>query len=169
MNYAVIGLVLMCLCGCSSTTPSAQRTLLGISGYGMSLELLSTSATAPPVGGESEVTVGKWASYAKRGSAAQTGFVKAPVDADWSVGTLTATTIPMNLLSPIPEQAGRWGYLVVNNATGVAVAQNVGLATPLTATGLVSGTTYRVQIAWFQTGSLARVSDWSPPRTVTLP
>lgn len=113
--------------------------------------------------------MGKWAQYSKRGSAAQTGFLAAPVDADWSIGTLTATTAPINRLSNIPAPADRWGILVIKVADGTVAFSNFAAGTPITATGLTTATQYRVLIAWYQSPSFARVSDWSPPRTFTTP
>lgn len=113
--------------------------------------------------------MGKHAQYAKRGTARQQGNVAAMGNADWSLGAVTATTQVVNLLAAFPPNADRWGVLVVNAATGVVAFSTFQLATPITATGLVTATTYRVQVAWFQSPGFQRVSDWSPARTFTTP
>lgn len=166
-GLSFLGLAL--ILGCSTQVPSAQRTLLGITGYGVSLELLSASASAAKSDPPMEVNVGKYASQLKRGSVWSFGALPAPGLADFSLGALTSTTIPVNRIAGFPGEADRWGILVVNAATGAVAFTNIAAGTPITATGLTSGQTYRVQIAWFISGSLARVSAWSPAQTATLP
>lgn len=113
--------------------------------------------------------MGKWARARRTGSNKSYGTQPAPTLADFSIGTVTATTIPVNRLNPIPSPADRWGLLVVVKATG-AVAFTLGLsaATPITATGLVTATTYTVRICWALASGL-RVSEFSPSVDVTTP
>lgn len=89
------------------------------------------------------------------------------VDADWSIGTITATTIQINRIAAFPTGADRWGAIVVNPATGVIAFSSFLATTPLSATGLTTLTAYRIYVAWFISGTFARVSDWSPFRLVT--
>lgn len=158
----------MSLAACRSHSPSAQRTLLGITGYGVSLELLSTSAVSPVETGESEVNVGKHASYAKRGSALQHGFVAAPTLADFSAGVVASPATPVTRVGTVPLPAGEWAILTVNALTGSLVQTGPTSGNPANAQTLLAATPYRIQIAWF-TAAGRRASDWSPAVAVTTP
>jgi hypothetical protein len=113
--------------------------------------------------------MGKFASQIKRGGVTAFGSQAAPLSADFTFGTLTSATIPVNRVPAIPPPADRWGILVVDQATNTVAFTNIAAGTPITATGLTTGHTYRVQIAWFVSPSLNRVSEWSPAQTATLP
>lgn len=106
--------------------------------------------------------MGKWASYRKRGSAAQHGFLQAPQIGDWTVGAPTATTLTITRVAAIPGGASSMGILTVNVLTGNFVSLTGPTAsTPFNVTGLTPATAYRLQAAWFS-GTL-RISDWSAP------
>lgn len=105
--------------------------------------------------------MGKWAQYSKRGSALLFGSIPAPAIADFTIGSPTATTIPVTRVAPIPAGSTAMLWRATNNATGVLAAAYTG--SPIS--GLVTATQYRVQAAWFN-GS-QQVSDSSPAVLVT--
>lgn len=111
--------------------------------------------------------MGKWAQYAKRGSASQTGFLAAPLVTDFSITGITATQADVNRLVSIPQPATVWGILVIKVSDGTVANNTQGPATPRTPTGLTTATQYRVVIAWFEAATFKRLSDWSPPQTFT--
>lgn len=100
--------------------------------------------------------MGKWASYNKRGSAPFGGIMAAPAGADWSVGTITTTSIAFTRIAAIPTGATTMLGRAINNVTNVPATAFTG--SPIT--GLTTLTAYRVQVAWFN-GSI-QVSDPSP-------
>lgn len=103
-------------------------------------------------------TMGKWAQYQKRGGARITGNMSAPIAGNFTIGTVTTTTIPVNRVAAIPAPATQAGVLVVHNLSGAVAFENNAAGTPITATGLTSGVTYRVYAAWFANN--VRLSDW---------
>jgi hypothetical protein len=105
--------------------------------------------------------MGKFAQYLKRGSASQHGLMSGPIDADWTVGTPTATTIPLTRVAAIPAGATQMLWRAINAATGALGSPFNG--SPLS--GLTTATQYKVQAAWFN-GSI-QVSDASPVKLVT--
>lgn len=150
-------LILALLSACTGQYPNATRTLVGVSGYGITLELLSSSASAPAQGVESEVKVGKWASQAKRGSAAQHGRAARPGDApgSWTAVTGGVGVITVARIEALPAEANAMIFRAIDT-TNNTVARESG-----TLTGLVSGRLYRVDSAWYS-GAI-RISDYSNP------
>lgn len=148
--------------GCTGRFPNAQRTLLGLSGYGITLELLSSSASAPPSGVESEVHVGRWASAAKRGSSFGLGKLQAPAaaGAEWTLTSTLAGRVESTRLVGLATGATGFNYRVIDSVTG---AITIYAATQV---GLVSGRTYRGSAAWFN--GAEQVSDWSPPTNIVV-
>lgn len=154
-------LILALVSACTGQYPNATRTLVGVSGYGITLELLSSSASAPAQGVESEVTVGKWASQAKRGSAAQHGRAARPGDAPgaWTAVTGGVGVITVTRFDPLPAEANALIYRAIDTTTNLNVRESG------TLTGLVSGRLYRVDTAWYS--AAGRISDYSNPVFVT--
>ena len=113
--------------------------------------------------------MGKWAQYSKRGTAKQQGYLAPFAVGDFTLGVLTATTIPVNRVAAFPLGADRWGVMVIKVSDNTVVWNTQGAATPITATGLTTGTQYRVYAAWFNSPALNRVSDWSSPLAATTP
>lgn len=110
--------------------------------------------------------MGKFAQYLKRGTARQHGLQAAPLDADWSVGVTTATTIPSNRAVAIPGPADQWITRAIQNSTNlVSGVAGSGSGATNTVTGLVTATSYRVQAAWVLQGRV--VSDWSNSKPAT--
>lgn len=109
--------------------------------------------------------MGRHAAARKRGSAPLFGIVAAPDIAGFSVGTITATTIPVNRAASFPAGVDRWGLFVVNVLTGAVAFENITNLTSLTATGLTTLTQYRVYVYW--SANLARISSLSLLATVT--
>lgn len=111
--------------------------------------------------------MGKWATYQKRGSAAQ-GFTLAAPDAapigftavTGGVGVITVARVQA---TPSPATGGSQNgmfFRAIDNTTQlVTVNGNSSL------TGLVSGRAYKVQAAWF--GAAGQISDWSAVIVVT--
>jgi hypothetical protein len=111
---------------------------------------------------ESEDEMGKWATYQRRGGSSMFGSLAAPGPSggDWTIGTVTATTIPTTRVAPVPSGAVSMLFRAINNVTG-AVTQpfNTSIA------GLTTATAYRVQAAWFN--GTQQVSEASPATLVT--
>lgn len=175
---AILGFLL--LSGCTSSPTSATPKFSLNIGAGPSLGALlsfdhwpAESATqergAEGLPGGKEGTMGRWAKARRNGGPNSGGLQAAPVLADFSLGVVTSTTIPVNRAGAIPAPADRWGIMVINQATRVVSFQNIAAGTPITATGLVTFTTYEVRIAWFRSPTLERVSEWSPPFVTTTP
>jgi hypothetical protein len=154
-------LVLSLTSACSGRFPNAQRTLLSLGGYGVKLELLQSSASAPS--GESEAVVGKWASARKAGTTFGYGTLAAPGPSgggDWQAVTGgVAGTISVTRFAALPNGATTLLYRAFDTTTG-AIAVNYNS----TLTGLVSGRNYRVQAAWF--GASGQLSEGSALVTV---
>lgn len=145
------------LTACTGRYPNAQRTLLSVAGYGVSLEVLQSSASSPTNHPESEVTVGKWASQIKRGSVNSLGSLAAPGPApvDWTAVTGGVGVITVTRVAAIPAGATQMYFRAVDTTTG-AIAINWSL----TLTGLVSGRAYRVSAAWWNATN--QISEASP-------
>lgn len=159
--FALI-LGLASLTACTGRFPNAQRTLFSVDGYGVSLALLQSSASAPETGAGSEAIVGKWASQAKRGSSFGLGTLQAPGPAavDWTLTSTLAGRVESTRLAALANGATGFNYRVIDSVTGAATiyaAQQ---------TGLVSGRTYKGQAAWFN-GAL-QVSDWSAGTNIVV-
>jgi hypothetical protein len=107
--------------------------------------------------------MGKWATYQKRGTAHQQGFLTPPAAADWSFSGVTTTAFNVNLLVPIPPPATQWAIQTRQQGTTTWTLRGPTPATPINVTGLTTGTTYEVQAAYFLNG--AQVSPWSPTKT----
>lgn len=101
------------------------------------------------------------------GSAAATGFTSPPLVTDFSLALNTATSENITRIAGFPPTADRWTVIVVDALTGAITFQNTALGSPINATGLTTGRVYRVYMAWAVSGSLQRVSDWSPPQSFT--
>lgn len=164
--FALLSLAL--LSGCSGRFPNANRTLFGVTGYGITLELLSSSASAPPSGVESEVNVGKHASYAKRGSAAMFGLVAPPAAGAFTVTPTSATTADMTRVAAVPGEATGWGRLLrANDGSFISESSAAITSTTTSQAGLLAATTYRYHFAWFKGNQ--RISDWGPQVVATQP
>lgn len=111
--------------------------------------------------------MGKWASAKKHGSQGAFGQFAGPLVAGFSLGVVTATTIPVNRAASYPPGVDRWGVMAVNTLTGAISFENITTLAALTATGLVSGQTYRVYVYW--SANLARVSELVLLATQTTP
>lgn len=108
--------------------------------------------------------MGKWAQYAKRGTARQMGVLAAPASADWQVTSITATTATLQRLATQPPGAtgiiGRWKL-----ASGSTWVSGGYALTNVAVTGLVTATNYVAQIAWAT--ATVQLSDWSDPKAFT--
>lgn len=101
--------------------------------------------------------MGKWATYQKRGGAAQFGILAQPTASgvDWTIATGGAGVILVTRLSGLPAPATNLLFRAIDTTTNlVAVNYNS------TLTGLVSARVYKVQAAWF--GVAGQLSDASP-------
>lgn len=104
--------------------------------------------------------MGKYAQYLKRGSAAQQGNNVAPATSNFTIGTTTSTTIPVNQATTRPPGVDGFVARALLTSTGKFVAASpITSGTVATITGLVTATAYSVQIAWYS-GS-TQVSDYS--------
>lgn len=148
--------ILALVSACTGQFPNATRTLVGVSGYGITLELLSSSASAPAQGVESEVHVGRWASSAKRGTVFNHGQIQQPGPAptSWTAVTGGVGVITVARIEAIPATATTMLWSSIDTTTQTLV--NTGNST---LTGLVTGRTYKVRAAWFN--GTVRVSEWS--------
>jgi hypothetical protein len=110
-----------------------------------------------------EDDMGKWATYQKRGGSDQFGALPAPGPSggDWTIGAPTTTTIPFTRVAVIPSGATQMLARAINNATGAIASAFSG--SPISS--LTTGTTYRVQTAWFN--GAVQVSEASPSTLVT--
>lgn len=99
------------------------------------------------------------------GTAAATGFTSAPLVTDFSLALNTLTSENVTRIAGFPPTADRWTIIVVDVLNGQIAFQNTALGSPINATGLTTGRAYRVYMAWAISGTLQRVSDWSPPQT----
>ena len=111
------------------------------------------------------LSMGKFCASKRRTFAPRQGPLQPLLDAEWSLGTITATTAIATRTASIPLGADRWRVLVVNAATGVVAFDNQSMATTINITGLTTLTTYRVYAYW--TLNLATVSDASPAKSLT--
>jgi hypothetical protein len=110
--------------------------------------------------------MGKYAQYLKRGRNLQQGFLTAPALADFTLGVATATTVPVTRVPNIPTGADGLGSIAVLAAGGgPAIMGPTTAASPFNQSGLVTATTYNIRVAWFI--GATRISDYSPPRSVT--
>lgn len=150
-------LLLSLLSACTGRFPSGQRTLLSVGGFGVSLEVMQSSVSAPESPAESEVTMGKWASQLKRGSTFALGTMAAPGPAptDWTAVTGGVGVITVARVAAIPAGAQAMLWRAVDTTTG-AIAQNWNG----TLTGLVSGRSYRVSASWWN--ATVQISEASP-------
>lgn len=108
--------------------------------------------------------MGKFATYAKRGSAAEYGSMVAPIASDWTFTAPSAGNYSFNRLVSIPAPATKWGgrLHIAGNAwilTG-AIA-----ATPIANTAPAG--TYQGQVAWFDTAGY-QLSPWSDVKTIVV-
>lgn len=104
--------------------------------------------------------MGKWAQYAKRGSAKLQGFLTAPTNVDWHMATPGATSVNVHRDSPIPAGADAWNAQVQLQTGGAIVGTfPAGSGTPLLYSGLTTATNYRMRTAWLR--GTSQVSDWS--------
>lgn len=111
--------------------------------------------------------MGKWAQYAKRGGNKSQGFLAPLADSDWSLGTPGVTTIAVTRFAAFPTGADRWGCIVVKVSDGTLAFSTFQTVSPINVTGLTTLTNYRAYVAWFVSGSFARISDWSLAKTFT--
>lgn len=109
--------------------------------------------------------MGKFATYAKRGSAQAFGVMTAPGDAEWTLTSPVAAQARATLLTTVPAPAQQLGFRVIT-ATGVATAATVG-GGPTINIGATTGTTVQGQIAWFG-GSTQQLSPWSNAKSVLV-
>lgn len=112
--------------------------------------------------------VGRWASASRRGTAKQAGFFGAPDVAGFSIGTVTATTIPVNRAATFPTAVTAWIAQAVNVVTASVHNPGANSGTPITITGLTTANTYRVYVAWANSAGV-RLSDWALLSTTTTP
>lgn len=108
--------------------------------------------------------MGKWASYAKRGTARQFGVLTAPSFLDFAAGSITPTTFNVLRSNPAPLPAtGIWARIRVSPAGAWTAPQFATSSSPFT--GLTTATVYNYEAAW---GTAAtQLSDWSSPASVT--
>ncbi len=110
--------------------------------------------------------MGKYAQYLKRGKAAQQGYLAPPGTADWSLGTPLTTSVPATRSAAIPAGADGWATRALLASTGATAATNAPTgSTSNNISGLVTGTSYLAQAAWFL--GLRQVSDWSVSKPFT--
>lgn len=109
--------------------------------------------------------MGKWSTYARRGTAQEFGVMAAPVAGDWTITSPISSQYSLNRLNPIPGPAVRWGGRLRAGA-GVWNAATIQAATPITG-GATTGLTYSAQIAWFDNSS-QQLSPWSDVKTVVI-
>lgn len=108
--------------------------------------------------------MGKHAQYGKRGSSVTTGFLPAPLAADWSLALPVVPNMVATLAVPIPAGADRWGVMAITQTTNIPVPVNVSTVAALTVTPLVVNTNYRAVAAWFSSANNVQVSAWSAPK-----
>jgi|SRR5688500_6660510 len=108
--------------------------------------------------------MGKFSTYAKRGSAAQMGFLPPPVATDWTFTSPVASQVRFSFSGAIPPQAAGWiGRIRTASGAWTNTALQVGATLN---TGAASGTLYFAQIAWGNAAGSA-VSEWSDTKSVT--
>jgi hypothetical protein len=116
--------------------------------------------------------MGKFATYAKRGSSAQLGSISPPASADWGFGTVTTTSVQVTAITPFPLPATQ--YRARYRITGVAgwtTILNPSSTSPITATGLTPATSYDWQTQYMRLdgGTSLAVSDWSATKVQATP
>jgi len=111
--------------------------------------------------------MGKHAQYVKRGSSTSTGFLPAPLAADWALGTPTTTDVLATLTVSIPTGADRWGVIAIRVSTAVPQTTNVSIGSTITVLPLLPSVQYRALAAWFKSSSNIQVSEWSAPKIFT--
>lgn len=109
--------------------------------------------------------MGKFATYQKRGGSGFMGPLTAPRAADFSVGTITTSAIPINRGIGFPGGADGAAVMDVKVSDGTPIVQAPTAATPIANSGLTTGTQYRVYVSWYN--GTARVSDWTLVSTST--
>jgi hypothetical protein len=111
--------------------------------------------------------MGKWAQYQKRGSAGTIGTLPPPLDADWILGTITATTAQGTRVTAAPLPATLVQFRVRTAAGGAWFLNGSPVATTGNFAGLTTATAYVMQMAWASpTGA---ISDWSVSKPFTTP
>lgn len=104
--------------------------------------------------------MGKWATYQKRGGSNAYGSIAAPGPAptDWTAVTGGVGVITVTRVAALPSPATSMLFRTIDTTTNLQVTLGA------TATGLVTGRSYRVQAAWF--GPMGQLSEFSPQTTV---
>lgn len=168
MRLLLLTLALVSLTGCRSPSTLQGRQNVHVSSLWGVLEwsLAFDHTAAEPSAKEDQV--GRWASQSKAGSASGTGFLPAPVAADWTVTPTGGTTANVVRSVSLPGGADGFGRLLRNNATGAILGEGAQVpGTTIAQGGLVSGDTYRWNIAWYR--GTVRVSDWGDTKIATQP
>lgn len=111
--------------------------------------------------------MGKWASGRRRGSAPRQGIMAPPFAAEFSIGTPTATTVPVTRLASYQQPADGWQARAVlaSNGTQAGVSPGINGVGPTSIMGLTTATAYRIEATWYQ--GTTRISDWGPIGTAT--
>lgn len=105
--------------------------------------------------------MGKWAQYQKRGSALHVGNFSAPTAPDFTIDTITNSSVRVNRIASIPSGATGWGTQLQAQAGGAIIAASVELVgANVVQGGLAASTAYRIRTAWFRNGVPS--SDWGP-------
>lgn len=110
--------------------------------------------------------MGKWSAQRRSGGGVTAYQLAAPGPADWQLTSHTSSSITVDRLGAIPSPANGIRARAVNIATGSPFTSSTQVTTA-TVSGLSSGATYRVQVAWFN--GAVQMSSWSVAITDTLP
>lgn len=111
--------------------------------------------------------MGKWSSMRRAAGQHAAGVLAPPGPTEWQIDGHTPTTITAERLVSRPLGCDGVGTLAVPVATGTPATLSPPVALQPVLTGLVSGTAYRVYMAWYS-GSV-RVSEWSAAKLDTTP
>lgn len=107
--------------------------------------------------------MGKWATYAKRGSVGSPGIMSAPEDGEWTFTSPSPNVLNFTRLISPPAPATKYGARY-RTALGAWINRTPGVGTP-DVVASVGGTQYWAQLAWFaQDGT--QLSPWSNVKTV---
>jgi len=111
--------------------------------------------------------MGKFATYQKRGTSYSQFSFAAPQVGDWSIGTITASSIAANRTFGLPPGVAAFQARAIPTAGGATTLGNNTASTASTVSGLAGATQYNIQIRYTGGSSSQPLSDWSDVKTAT--
>lgn len=104
----------------------------------------------------------------RRGGARWAGTLAPPGSGDWSIGSITQTSMVISWKSPAPLPATKVWLYFFNVTTKTQILSVATALQPIPIDGLAAGNTYLARLSWVI--SAARDSEWSDTKVAaTLP